>query len=81
MAGSSVFEYVHQEDHQELADHLEITLTSGTGSSSSSLLGNTLASGSSPSSLTSDDGQAAAQTASTQMVGTMNPDGKPKCEY
>ena len=29
MTGSSVFDYIHQEDHQELADQLGLTLATG----------------------------------------------------
>lgn len=39
MAGSSVFEYVHVEDHQELADQLELTLATGQPAPSPSSLG------------------------------------------
>jgi hypothetical protein len=34
MTGSSIFEYVHQADHAEIADQLGLSLTSGSQSSS-----------------------------------------------
>jgi len=39
MAGSSVFEYVHVDDHKELADQLELTLATGQPAPSPSSLG------------------------------------------
>ena len=39
MAGSSVFEYVHVDDHKELADHLELTLATRQSAPSPSSLG------------------------------------------
>ena len=39
MTGSSVFDYIHQEDHQELADQLGLTLSTGQPVSSPSSLG------------------------------------------
>lgn len=34
MTGSSVFDYIHQADHAEVAEHLGLSLTSGTGMAS-----------------------------------------------
>lgn len=39
MTGSSVFDYIHQQDHQELADQLGLTLSTGQPLPSPSSLG------------------------------------------
>ncbi|XP_018013245.2 protein trachealess [Hyalella azteca] len=79
MAGSSVFEYIHSDDHVELAEQLGLTLTSSSPTSSvassaaASLVNASLTASSSPSSLTSDDG-CAGSGGNSQTGGTMNPD-------
>ncbi|KAF2365209.1 PAS fold [Trinorchestia longiramus] len=83
MAGSSVFEYIHSDDHAELAEQLGLTLSGSMTSSSSSsaptvasLVNAPLTAASSPSSLPSDDGCGGGSVGggNSQMVGTMNPD-------
>lgn len=61
MTGSSIFDYVHQGDHAEIADQLGLGLA-GTGQSGSSTSG-----APSPASAGSDDG--------ATNTGTNNPDG------
>lgn len=48
MTGSSVFDYIHSEDHQEMADQLCLTLSTGQPMPS-------------PSSLTSEDNNVSSQ--------------------
>lgn len=78
MTGSSIFDYIHQADHSEIADQLGLSLTSGGGGgggSSSSGGGGGGAGGgmASPTSGASDDGSGT--------HGTNNPDGEssPSC--
>lgn len=73
MTGSSIFDYIHQADHSEIAEQLGLSLTSGsgsgTGSSSSGGVGVGAGTGmASPTSGASDDGSGT--------HGTNNPDGE-----
>lgn len=72
MTGSSIFDYIHQADHAEVAEHLGLSLVGSSGSSSSTS-GSGQGSGGgvgSPSSTHDDDG--------TPNTGTNNPDGEYK---
>lgn len=73
MTGSSIFDYIHQADHSEIAEQLGLSLTSssgsGAGSSSSGGVGVGAGTGmASPTSGASDDGSGT--------HGTNNPDGE-----
>jgi len=81
MTGSSIFDYIHQADHSEIAEQLGLSLTSGgggggAGSSSSGGGGGGAGVGmASPTSGASDDGSGT--------HGTNNPDGEssPSCRW
>lgn len=78
MTGSSIFDYIHQADHAEIADQLGLSLTSGGAGSGGSVGaggggGSGAAGLASPTSGASDDGSGT--------HGTNNPDGEssPSC--
>lgn len=70
MTGSSVFDYVHQQDHAEVAEQLGLGLTSASNSSSGPH--------SSSSGLASPSSAASEEHGSSS---TANPDGKLKKNY
>lgn len=61
LTGSSIFDYIHQQDHEEIAEALGLKLTSSQNGSSTGIA--------SPSSGGSEEGQGGSH-------GTNNPDGK-----
>lgn len=70
MTGSSIFDYIHQADHAEIAEQLGLSLTSGSagGGGGSGSGGGATGGLASPTSGASDDGSGT--------HGTNNPDGE-----